>query len=51
MSLEFLLYLVFLSWSLYLGINFFKMVEKHKEIYDDNVSLDEDRSAVLLEKF
>ncbi len=49
--LEFVLFLAFFSWSLFLGVNFFRMIEKHKYLYDDNVSLDDEIDAVYLEKF
>lgn len=51
MVLEFILFLILNSWSLYLGVGFFQMIEKHKDLYDDNVSIEEDDEDIIFEKF
>ena len=48
-TVELLIFLAFFAWSTYLGINFFRLIEKHREYYDDNVSIDEDQDDLYLE--
>ena len=49
-SVEFVVFLFFFAWSLYLGVNFFRLLEKHREYYDDNVSIGEDQDDLYFEK-
>ena len=50
-GLEFFLFLILIVWTLYIGIGFFRMIEKHKKLYDDNVEEDADKEDFYLEKF
>lgn len=49
-SIELVIFLAFFMWSLYLGVNFFRLLEKHREYYDDNVSIDDDQDDLYFEK-
>lgn len=48
-SLELVLYLLFFAWTLYLGVNFYRVIVKHQDTFDENVSIDEEQDSIYLE--
>lgn len=47
--MEFLFFFILIVWTLYIGVGFFKMIEKHRMLYDDNVD-DSFKDSIYLEK-